>query len=79
MGTGSGAEPDPQNIRSAFDNYLAQAGSGSVMYSVWGSLLTDATGSLRWPGAGPVRTTPAHAFTLDNPGRWFLLYQWLRD
>ena len=34
---------------------------------------------LRWPGAGPVRTAPPHGFVLENPDRWFLLYEWLRE
>ncbi len=77
IGTGSGAEPDPQNIRQ-LDDYLAQAEMDGHVFRM--GVLTDGRHwLLRWPGAGPVRTAPPHAFTLDNPGRWFLLYQWLRD
>ena len=77
IGTGSGAEPDPQNIRQ-LDDYLAQAETDGHVFRM--GVLTDGRHwLLRWPGAGPVRTAPPHAFTLDNPGQWFLLYQWLRD
>ena len=77
IGTGRGAEPDPQNIRQ-LDDYLAQAEAEGHVFRM--GVLTDGRHwLLRWPGAGPVRTTPPHAFTLDNPGRWFLLYEWLRD
>ena len=34
---------------------------------------------LRWPDAGPVKTAPPYAFTLDDPDRWFTLYEWLND
>ena len=77
IGTGSGAEPDPQNIRQ-LDDYLTQAETEGHVFRM--GVLTDGRHwLLRWPGAGPVRTAPPHAFTLDIPGRWFLLYQWLRD
>ena len=34
---------------------------------------------LRWPDAGPVKVVPPYAFTLENPDRWIILYEWLRD
>ena len=34
---------------------------------------------LRWPHAGPVKTTLPYAFTFDDPDRWFNLFEWLRD
>ena len=34
---------------------------------------------LRWPNAGPARTVPPYAFTLEDPDRWITLYEWLRD
>ena len=34
---------------------------------------------LRWPNAGPVKTTSPYAFTMDDPDRWITLYEWLRD
>ena len=34
---------------------------------------------LRWPNAGPVKTTLPYAFTFDDPDRWFNLFEWLRD
>ena len=77
IGTGRGAAPDPQHIRQ-LDAYLAQAEADGRVFRM--GVLTDGRHwLLRWPGAGPVRTAPPHAFTLDQPGRWFLLYEWLRD
>ena len=34
---------------------------------------------LRWPNAGPARTVPPYAFTLEDPDGWITLYEWLRD
>ena len=34
---------------------------------------------LRWPNAGPVRTTLPYAFTLEEPDRWLALHEWLQD
>ncbi len=34
---------------------------------------------LRWPNAGPVKTSPPNAFTLDDADRWIALFEWLRD
>ena len=60
------------------DNYLAEsqsAGKGVRM-----GLLTDGKyWLLRWPHAGPVQTVAPYVFTLEDPGKWYLLYEWLRD
>ena len=77
VGTAHGFDPNPEYVRQ-LDDYLAQsqqAGKGVRM-----GVLTDGRHwLLRWPNAGPVRTTAPYAFVLDSPERWFLLYEWLRD
>ena len=76
IGTASGGEPDPENVKQ-LDDYLAQsADQGKIRMGV----LTDGKHwLLRWPGAGEVRLTRPYAFTLEKPDEWFLLYEWLRD
>ena len=76
VGTTTGGEPDPENIRQ-LDDYLAQsAEQGRVRMGI----LTDGKRwLLRWPGAGEVRLTRPYAFTLEDPDGWFPLYEWLRD
>ena len=76
VGTASGGEPDPENVKQ-LDDYLAQSASqGRVRMGV----LTDGKRwLLRWPGAGQVRLTRPYAFTLDRPEGWYPLYEWLRD
>ena len=76
IGTASGGEPDPENVRQ-LDDYLAQsADQGRVRMGI----LTDGRRwLLRWPGAGEVRLTRPYAFNLDGPDGWFPLYEWLRD
>ena len=76
IGTASGGEPDPENVRQ-LDDYLAQSASeGRVRMGV----LTDGKRwLLRWPGAGEVRLTRPYFFNLDSPDKWFPLYEWLRD
>ena len=76
IGTASGGEPDPDNVRQ-LDDYLEQsAAQGRVRMGV----LTDGRRwLLRWPGAGEVRLTKPYAFTLDEPKGWLSLYEWLRD
>ena len=76
IGTASGGVPDPENVRQ-LDEYLElSALQGRVRMGV----LTDGKRwLLRWPGAGPVRLTRPYSFTLDDPGGWFHLYEWLRD
>ena len=73
---GNGLNPNPEYVRQ-LDDYLEQSNKhGEVRMGV----LTDGKyWLLRWPGAGPVKTTPPHAFTLEDPERWIPLYEWLRD
>ena len=69
--------PDQEWI-DQLDGYLEasqDAGRGVRM-----GVLTDGKHwFLRWPGAGPVRTAPPHAFVLDRAEQWIPLYEWLRD
>ena len=76
IGTAAGFQPDPENVRQ-LDDYLEQSQrQGRVRMGI----LTDGKHwLLRWPGAGPVTTTPPYAFTLEHPDRWIALYDWLRD
>ena len=76
IGTTTGGEPDPENVRQ-LDEYLAQSASqGRVRMGI----LTDGKRwLLRWPGAGEVRLTRPYFFNLDSPDKWFPLYEWLRD
>ena len=76
IGATRGGEPDPRNVEQ-LDDYLAQSASqGRVRMGV----LTDGKRwLLRWPNAGPVRTAPPYAFTLEEPEHWLALYEWLRD
>ena len=76
VGTTTGGEPDPENVRQ-LDDYLARsAEQGRVRMGI----LTDGKRwLLRWPGAGEVRLTRPYAFTLDYPDGWFPLYEWLLD
>ena len=77
IGTGSGFNPDSENVQQ-LDDYLAQseaAGKGVRM-----GILTDGKyWLLRWPGAGPVKTVQPYAFTLNDKAGWLPLYEWLRD
>ena len=74
---GNGPDPNPEHVQQ-LDDYLAQsqsAGKGVRM-----GLLTDGKyWLLRWPHAGPVQTAAPYVFTLEDPGKWYLLYEWLRD
>ena len=76
IGMASVGAPHPQYVEQ-LDDYLAQsAKQGKVRMGV----LTDGKHwLLRWPGAGEVRLTHPYAFTLEDPDRWFTLYEWLRD
>ena len=76
IGTASGGEPDPDNVRQ-LDDYLEQsAAQGRVRMGV----LTDGRRwLLRWPGAGAPRLTRPYYFTLEEPDGWLPLYEWLRD
>ena len=76
IGTTGGFNPDPKNV-DQLDDYLAQSQKqGRVRMGI----LTDGKyWLLRWPNAGPVKTVLPYAFTLEDPDRWFILYEWLRD
>ena len=76
IGLTSGGAPNAQYVEQ-LDNYLIQSASqGRVRMGV----LTDGKNwLLRWPAAGEVRLTRPYAFTLEDPDRWFTLYEWLRD
>ena len=77
VGSAAGFEPSPEYVRQ-LDGYLAQAETEGRMFRM--GVLTDGRHwLLRWPGAGPVRTAPPHGFTLEDPDRWFPLYEWLRE
>ncbi len=77
VGSADGFEPDPKNVRQ-LDGYLAEAETEGGRFRM--GVLTDGKHwLLRWPGAGPVRTAPPHGFMLEDPDRWFLLFEWLRD
>ena len=73
---GSGGEPHAPYVEQ-LDDYLTQSQKqGRVRMGI----LTDGKyWLLRWPGAGPVETVRPYAFTLENPDRWYTLYEWLRD
>ena len=76
IGTTGGFNPDPKNVEQ-LDDYLARSQEqGRVRMGI----LTDGKyWLLRWPGAGSVRTIPPYAFILEDPDRWIMLYEWLRD
>ena len=76
IGTTGRFNPDPKNV-DQLDDYLAQSQKqGRVRMGI----LTDGKYWLpRWPGAGKPKTVPPYAFTLEDPDRWFILYEWLRD
>ncbi len=77
IGTQSGFIPNPEYVEQ-LDGYLDE--SAKAGRSARRGVLTDGKHwLLRWPGAGPVRNVRPYAFTLDKPGRWLLLYEWLRD
>ena len=76
IGTAPGGEPDPENVRQ-LDDYLAQSAAGDRVRM---GILTDGKRwLLRWPGAGGVQLAAPYAFTLQDPDRWYALYEWLRD
>ena len=76
IGTTGGFNPNPEYV-GQLDDYLAQSQKqGRVRMGI----LTDGKHwLLRWPNAGPVNAVPPYAFTLEDPDRWILLYEWLRD
>ncbi len=74
---GNGINPDPRWVEQ-LDDYLAASQSDGK--GVRMGILTDGKHwLLRWPGAGQVKTVRPYAFTLEDPDRWLLLYEWLRD
>ena len=76
VGTAGGFSPNPEYVQQ-LDDYLAQSEKQSRMRM---GILTDGKHwLLRWPNAGAVKTTPPHAFTLEDADRWIALYGWLRD
>ena len=76
IGSRGGLDPNPDYV-DQLDDYLEQSDRlGRVRMGV----LTDGKHwLLRWPNAGPVKTTLPYAFTFDDPDRWFNLFEWLRD
>ena len=76
IGTAGGFSPNPEYVQQ-LDDYLAQSEKqGRVRMGI----LTDGRRwLLRWANAGPVRTAPPYAFTLEEADRWITLFEWLRD
>ena len=76
IGAAGGFVPNAGYV-DQLDDYLAESErQGRARMGI----LTDGRHwLLRWPGAGPVRTTAPYAFTLDDADRWITLYEWLRD
>ena len=76
IGSSAGFTPNQQYVEQ-IDGYLAESGKqGRVRMGI----LTDGKHwLLRWPNAGQVQTAPPYGFTLDNPERGYLLFEWLRD
>ncbi len=76
VSTTGGFTPNPDYVQQ-LDEYLAESGKeGRVRMGV----LTDGKHwLLRWPNAGRVQTVSPYGFTLDDPGRGYLLFEWLRD
>ncbi len=76
IGTAGGFSPNAEYVRQ-IDDYLQQSQKQGRMRM---GILTDGKHwLLRWPNAGSIKTTPPHAFTLDDADRWIALYDWLRD
>ena len=82
IGTTGGFNPDPAHVQQ-LDDYLEAskaAGPNSISKGVRTGILTDGRyWLLRWPEAGPVRTTPPYGFALESAEQWLPLYEWLRD
>ena len=73
---GSGSIPNDDYVRQ-LDDYLRQsANKGRVRMGI----LTDGKHwVLRWPNAGPVKTSRPYAYTLNDADRWGGLHEWLRN
>ena len=77
IGTNAGFDPDPANVQQ-LDDYLAASKSSGR--GVRTGILTDGKyWLLRWPEAGPVKTTPPYGFVLECADQWGKLREWLRD
>ena len=77
IGTNAGFDPDPANVQQ-LDDYLEL--SKSKGRGVRTGILTDGKyWLLRWPEAGPVRTSRPYGFVLESSDQWNLLREWLRD
>ena len=76
IGSSGGFVPDQEYVEQ-IDGYLAESGrQGRVRMGI----LTDGKHwLLRWPNAGSVKTAPPYGFTLVDPERGYLLFEWLRD
>ena len=72
IGSRGGLDPNPDYV-DQLDDYLEQ--SDRQRANVRMGVLTDGKHwLLRWPHAGPVKTTLPYAFTFDDPDRWFNLF-----
>ena len=78
IGTATGGfDPNPANVQQ-LDDYLSLSKSDGK--GVRTGILTDGKyWLLRWPEAGPIRTSPPYGFVLDTADKWLLLHEWLRD
>ena len=76
IGTAGGFNPNAEYVQQ-LDDYLEQSEKqGRIRMGI----LTDGKRwLLRWPNAGPVRTTLPYAVTLEDSDRWITLFEWLRD
>ena len=76
IGSVGGLDPNPEFVQQ-LDDYLEESQEGRRVRM---GILTDGKHwLLRWPNAGPVKLVRPYAFTLEDPERWPLLYEWLRD
>ena len=72
-----GFDPNPAYV-DQLDAYLEQSHAQGDPGRM--GILTDGKyWLLRWAAAGDVHTTYPYAFALEDPDRWFTLYEWLRD
>ena len=77
IGANAGFDPDPANVQQ-LDDYLELSKSDGK--GIRTGILTDGKyWLLRWPEAGPVRTSRPYGFVLESSDQWNLLREWLRD